>query len=262
MSHGTANEEAVDVEPAKSSELQLVYIALGLLSLVLYIQASPELRGMPAWPWPILLLGPAVIFDKWLKKKKAVRGHSPTEQEATGTAPVPQQAHPAPEAPSGPVSSTISSETPPVQHVNHAPEASSGPALHPNSANWELEVDTLKERYPNRFKFKLSPLVYAPESDALRLIDARFPGNSGSAATDMYRQIILLGRERCFSAPDCIKQKVFAGHVLEDLAAQYAARGLTKPVISLDSCCRILAGTYSTSKFRQIPSKAVRQKIS
>jgi hypothetical protein len=131
---------------------------------------------------------------------------------------------------------------PPVQVIDPIPTVPDTTEQH--------AVDCLGRPHANKLDFRLSPLVFAPESEALAMIDAQFPRNSQDKVSRRNRAITLIGRDLYLDAPLGCSQKEVCLDVISKYEELFIDKGLPKPTLDFSTYSKILAGTYKTRKRR------------
>lgn len=225
MRHGTAQSSGFPTPVVMGSEQRLTYIFLLALALLLYRQSTEYLNQLPAVFWPAFFLAAILALE-------SSRGSRPID------APVAKESSAAPVGMVEPEQASL----PPEKVRNPIPAS-------PDTKG-QNAVDCLGRQHANKLGFRLSPLVYEPESEALAMIDAQFLHNSQNKVTRRNRAITLIGRELYLIAPLGCSQKEFCLDVISKYEKTFTDKGLSKPALSFATYSKILAGTYKTRKGR------------
>jgi hypothetical protein len=225
MRHGTAKSSVFPTPVVMGLEQRLTYMSLLALALLLYCQSTEHLDQLPAVFWPAFFL----VAILALESSRDIRPIDATVAKEARTVPVamvePEQA-----------------SLPPVQVVDPIPAV-------PDTTG-QYAVACLGRQHANKLDFRLSPLVFGPELEALAMIDAQFPRNSQNKVKRRNRAITLIGRDLYPDAPLGCSQKEFCLDMISKYEALFVDKGLAKPTLAFSTYAKILAGTYETRKRR------------
>ena len=202
--HETPRAAAMSIRRPIGFREQLLGIVVLLFAFVIQVSLDENLRQLPAGIWSAALFF-ALLALRW---------------------------------------GAVSQPTPSLKVVNEvAARRSSAPvvahALPPVEA--EMPTETVKERlwadvvadiganHGCRFPFVLGPLVFGPQDEVMRVVDACFWSGSASEITRRTREIILLGREQYAVMNDDCRQKTFIDAVMKAHEGKLLASNRPQP---------------------------------